>query len=146
MFCSQPIKHIICPGDTLYRLARYYQTTVQAIQARNPEINPYNLLVGTTIIICPGEGGEMPQNQRPNQQRPMVQPGRGTLAADMRRAWMQHVYWTRMLLISLASKLPDVDVVTARLMQNPQMIADIFGRYYYAETSGMINRLLCEHL
>jgi len=40
MFCSQPIKHIICPGDTLYRLSRYYQTTVQAIQARNPEINP----------------------------------------------------------------------------------------------------------
>jgi len=68
------------------------------------------------------------------------------LANDMRLAWEQHVYWTRMLLISIAARLSDLDAVTARLLRNPNDIANIFMNYYSAEISGKIEQLLTEHL
>ena len=38
------------------------------------------------------------------------------LTNSMRLAWEQHVYWTRMLLISIAEKLPDLPGVTAQVL------------------------------
>jgi hypothetical protein len=64
----------------------------------------------------------------------------------MRLAWLQHVYWTRMLLLSIAERLKDQDAVTARLLQNPGDIANIFAGYYPPETAEAIARLLTEHL
>jgi len=61
-------------------------------------------------------------------------------------AWVQHVYWTRMLLISIAERLKDLNEVTARLMRNPKDIADIFAGYYGPVAAGAIERLLTEHL
>ena len=64
----------------------------------------------------------------------------------MREAWVQHVYWTRMLLLSIAERLKDLDQVTARLLRNPTDIANIFAEYYPPEAAGNIERLLTEHL
>jgi phage terminase Nu1 subunit (DNA packaging protein) len=68
------------------------------------------------------------------------------LKEDMRFVWLQHVYWTRMLIISIAEHLKDEADVTARLMQNPADIADVFAQYYPADTANEIERLLTEHL
>ncbi|MCL2567815.1 MAG: hypothetical protein FWE12_00040 [Oscillospiraceae bacterium] len=68
------------------------------------------------------------------------------LINDMRLAWEQHVYWTRMLLISIAARMPDEPHVTERLLQNPHDIARIFRRYYSAEIEKTIADLLTEHL
>lgn len=38
-------------GDTLYQLAKKYDTTVEEILEVNPDINPYNLQVGQEICI-----------------------------------------------------------------------------------------------
>ncbi|MBC8591018.1 LysM peptidoglycan-binding domain-containing protein [Wansuia hejianensis] len=54
--------HVVRPGDTLYNLAMKYNTTVEAIMAANPGIDPNNLQVGQLICIpkghmpipCPG--------------------------------------------------------------------------------------------
>ena len=136
MFCPYPVAYMVRKGDTLHRLARYYHTTVPSLLALNPNVDPYNLQIGSTLIICPGEGTDMPQ---PPDTRP-------TLSQDMRLAWAQHVYWTRLLLISIAERLNDLGATTARLMRNPRDIADIFARYYGAETADAIARLLTEHL
>jgi len=69
-----------------------------------------------------------------------------TLINDMREVWIQHVYWTRMLLISIADRLNDQQYVTARLLENPADIANIFERYYPVETAGTVQQLLTEHL
>ncbi len=74
------------------------------------------------------------------------QPESNPLHDDMRRAWAQHVYWTRMLLISIAEHLTDQGVVTTKLMENPQAIADIFAPYFSQEAANEIGNLLTEHL
>lgn len=68
------------------------------------------------------------------------------LSNSMRLAWSQHVYWTRMLLISIAEKLADYNDVAGRLLQNPNDIAKIFADYYTTNTSRQIEQLLTEHL
>ena len=64
----------------------------------------------------------------------------------MHLAWLQHVYWTRMLLISIAERLQDQEAVTNRLLKNPKDIANIFEEYYGAEIAKQIADLLTEHL
>ncbi|WP_234978633.1 muramidase family protein [Anaerosalibacter sp. Marseille-P3206] len=43
--------YTIKSGDTLYLLAQRYNTTVEAIMAINPGIDPYNLQIGQVICI-----------------------------------------------------------------------------------------------
>jgi len=145
MYCAQQITYAIRQGDNLYQLARYYQTTVPHILSLNPTTDPYNLQVGNPLTICPGENFQiMPGNPNPpacpNFAKQM------SLVNDMRRKWSQHVYWTRMLLISIAHRLNDLDAVTSRLMQNPNDIAGIFAKYYAPDVAKTIAALLTEHL
>lgn len=59
--CPQPtiVMVTIQPGDTLWALARQYNTTVEAIIQANPGIQPENLQVGQVIQIpaCPAPKG-----------------------------------------------------------------------------------------
>ncbi len=43
--------YTIDPGDTLYSLARRYNTTVSALVSANPNINPDNLRIGEQICV-----------------------------------------------------------------------------------------------
>ncbi len=52
--------YTIKSGDTLYKLAITYNTTVEAIMAINPGINPNNLQIGQRICI-PGTGPTPPR-------------------------------------------------------------------------------------
>lgn len=64
----------------------------------------------------------------------------------MRFLWEQHVYWTRMLIISIAEKLKDQTDVTERLLENPYDIADVYADYYGEAAAKKIAQLLTEHL
>ena len=44
-------EYIVQPGDYLYRIADYFDISVQAILAANPGLNPNNLYVGQRIRI-----------------------------------------------------------------------------------------------
>lgn len=65
--CQNRIVHTVQEGDSLYRLAREYQTTVTELILGNPGVNPYNLQVGMRLYICPGEGytGPWPEDVMP---------------------------------------------------------------------------------
>ena len=54
--------------------------------------------------------------------------------------------WNRMLLISIAENLKDLDATQARLLQNPKDIANIFRTYYGNTIANTIENLLTEHL
>ncbi|QWG31215.1 acetylglutamate kinase (plasmid) [Bacillus mycoides] len=68
------------------------------------------------------------------------------LSNSMRSVWEQHVYWTRMTIISIAFGLPDIDVVTARLLRNAVDMGDLLKPYYGNEIATMYNNLIREHL
>ena len=54
--------------------------------------------------------------------------------------------WTRMLLISIAENLKDLNQTQERLLKNPKDIADIFRIYYGNNVANTIEKLLTEHL
>ena len=56
---SGSFAYTIKSGDTLFKLAMTYRTTVEAIMAINPGINPNNLQIGQVICI-PGSGTTPP--------------------------------------------------------------------------------------
>ena len=43
--------HTLCEGDTFYRLAERYGSSVDAIRAANPELEPENLPIGRELVI-----------------------------------------------------------------------------------------------
>ena len=132
-----PIMHTIRPGDTLYNLAMQYGTTVQDIINTNIALDPYSLRVGQQIYIYPS-------NMQNN--RYWVSNNEVQLLKQMNLVWEQHIMWTRMLLISIAENLKDLDATQTRLLQNPRDIADVFKQYYGIAVANKIQTLLTEHL
>ena len=68
------------------------------------------------------------------------------LLEQMNLVWEQHIMWTRMLLISIAENLKDLEATQARLLRNPKDIADVFRRFYGNAVANRIQQLLTEHL
>jgi LysM repeat protein len=50
---SSAVVHHVKPGETLWSIARAYQTTVEAIQAGNRYLFSRPLQVGDTLTILP---------------------------------------------------------------------------------------------
>lgn len=68
------------------------------------------------------------------------------LLNQMNLVWEQHIMWTRMLLISIAENLNDLDATEARLLRNPIDIANVFRMYYGNVVANQIQKLLTDHL
>ena len=133
---SNPIIHTIRPGDTLYNLAILYGTTVQDIVNANFNLNPYNLQVGQQIYIYP----------HPNSNDYWVSTNQVHLMENMNLAWLEHVFWTRLFLISVADSLGDLESTKTRLLENPRDIANVFRRYYGNTFANNIQKLLTDHM
>jgi len=138
---NSTVAHTVRPGDNLYRLAQTYQTTVESIMARNQNLDPHNLTIGNTIYIHAGDNAE---KSHPMPDRPEIIEC--VLQRDMREMWSQHVFWTRLLLISIAARLKDEAATTKRLLRNPGDIAAIFARYFDKADVDAVQKLLTEHL
>lgn len=69
-----------------------------------------------------------------------------SLSNKLHMAWMQHVYWTRLLIVSITQRLADQNATAARLLQNPNDIANIYAGYYPPDAVRTIAQLLTEHL
>ena len=132
-FCKV-VMHIVQPGDTFYRLAQRYQTTVPDIIMHNPGVNPYNLQVGTRLRICSGqlEGSSQKDELELNN--------------DMRKAWSDHGFWTAMYMLSRFYGLPGAGAVEERLLQTPGEIASVFGKFYLPAMVDQLKGLLTEHV
>lgn len=69
-----------------------------------------------------------------------------SLNNSMRLVWEQHVYWTRMTIISLAFNLPDVDFTTARLLRNATDMGNLLKPFYGNRIATKFSNLIREHL
>jgi len=68
------------------------------------------------------------------------------LFGDMRRAWSQHVWWTREVAINIVNKLPGTDASVNKLLKNPQVMGNIFSDFYQDRTVKRIEELFTAHL
>lgn len=65
---------------------------------------------------------------------------------DMRKLWMQHIVWTRLLIMSIASGSPDIQLVSQRLLRNPEDFKKLFTTFYGPTASEKFSELLKGHL
>ncbi|WP_367567565.1 LysM peptidoglycan-binding domain-containing protein [Lacrimispora sp.] len=135
--------YVIQSGDTLWLLSQRFGTTVDAIMSANPGINPMNLFIGQVICIPYGGIYPLPPQPQPQPQpQPRLEPvprwvssAEQTLNHYLRILWMQHIYWRRMLIQSIAFSSPNEDAVTNRLLQNLRDFKTAL-RPFYGEESG----------
>lgn len=71
---------------------------------------------------------------------------RTRLRDQMRELWSQHVYWTRMDIISAAAGLDDAAVTTERLLRNPADFEAALAPFYGQRAAARFRGLLTEHL
>ncbi|GGC95270.1 hypothetical protein GCM10007216_27530 [Thalassobacillus devorans] len=75
-----------------------------------------------------------------------ISPAEVKLKSDMRSLWEEHVAWTRMTIISLTFKLPDVDEVVTRLLQNATDMGNALRPLYGDQIGDKFGELVKEHL
>ncbi|MEX2610786.1 MAG: D-alanyl-D-alanine carboxypeptidase/D-alanyl-D-alanine-endopeptidase [Gemmatimonadota bacterium] len=69
---TAPRTHTIRPGDTLEGIARQYSTTVPALRAANPGLNPRRLMPGRTVRLP--SASTAPTTATPAPERPATPP------------------------------------------------------------------------
>jgi hypothetical protein len=68
------------------------------------------------------------------------------LTNALRMLWEQHIAWTRMTIISIIASLPDVDLVTKRLLRNPIDFARALKPFYGNRIASKFSDLFTAHL
>ncbi|AYC30730.1 LysM domain-containing protein [Paenisporosarcina cavernae] len=127
--------YTIQPGDTYWELAQRYNLSVHDIVAVNPRVNPCALYVGQMIYL--------PISLSSSK---CLCAAEVELKENMRSLWEEHVAWTRMTIISMVFNLPDVDMVTARLLQNATDMGNLLRPLYGDQIADMYSALIREHL
>jgi hypothetical protein len=69
-----------------------------------------------------------------------------TLRNDMREAWEDHIIWTRLLIVSAVSNLPDKEAALNRLLQDQVDIGNLIKPYYGDAAGEQLTTLLKEHI
>jgi hypothetical protein len=202
--------YTVRPFDTFWSLASQFDTSVEALLAANPGVDPNNLFIGQMIRIPqhtstpefdatdttppmqpmmpmmpmmptqpfqplqpmmpaqpmqPIQGTQPMQPTQPTQ--PMMQPAMPHMMQTAvphshanrcmtrsehefrsfhRLLWEQQVSWTRMAIISLVFKLPDVDEVLTRLLRNATDMGNAIKPFYGEEIGSRYAALIREHL
>lgn len=67
MYCQNRISYRVQEGDSLYKLAKQFHTTVTELILLNSGVNPYNLQTGMCLTICPGEGYVDENESKPSE-------------------------------------------------------------------------------
>lgn len=128
-------QYTVREGDSLWLLAQRFNVSVEDIRHHNPEIHDSILYIGQDICI-PG--------QAPIHSPPMLSPL--WLSNHLRLLWEQHVYWTRLFIVSTVFNLPDATAVTNRLLQNPKDFEAVFRPIYGEAQAAKFEKLLTAHL
>ncbi len=115
----QKITHEIMHGDTLYRIAQKYRTTVPMILLENPGVDPYNLQVGTKLTICSG---------RQTPQKPSMDELQ--MSADLDRRMQQFVGWMKIYLLSLGDTAARQRDAAKRVETAADRVVDVFEVFY----------------
>lgn len=77
---------------------------------------------------------------------PLTSSEATALREGMRRLWEDHVLWTRLVIVSTAANLPDLEATTRRLLQNQADIGNAVKPYYGEAAGEKLTALLRAHI
>ena len=132
----------ICPGDTLYVIGQMFNTSIEEIMTVNPGLDPENLTVGQVICLNPGLEYFSLAQYDANE----ISKSQLDLSDYLRGLWEQHVTWTRLTILSLVFDLPDIELVTNRLLRNPKDFDALLKLFYGNEKASTFADLFTKHL
>src|SRR5437660_5249833 len=69
-----------------------------------------------------------------------------SLNQAMRKLWSDHVFWTRLYIISALTDAPDLKPTTDRLLKNQEDIGNAIATYYGKEAGTKLTALLKDHI
>jgi len=133
--------YVIKPGDNLWLLSQRFGVPINEVLAANPHINPNNLYVGQIIHIPGAKRPKMPPPIRNKYSKSEFD-----LYNAFRLLWEQHVFWTRLAIISIINGSADEDVTTKRYLRNATDIQMALEPYYGTQKAAKVGNLLKEHL
>jgi LysM repeat protein len=138
------ITYAVKQGDTIYKLAAQFPTSIYAILSANSGINPYNLIIGQVLNIPIENGDPVQVQQDPPAQT--ISSNELNLRNTLRKLWEEHVAWTRMAIESMAFSLPDLTQVSARLLRNAPDMASALRPLYGETNAARFGALIRDHL
>lgn len=75
-----------------------------------------------------------------------VSPSQAALRSDMRVLWEDHITWTRLAIISLASGSPDTTATVGRLLRNQADIGNAVKPFYGKAAGNKLTAELRQHI
>ncbi|HEY8395296.1 MAG TPA: LysM domain-containing protein [Bacilli bacterium] len=122
-------------GDTLWKLAERFNTTVEDIIDLNPGIDPDRLAVGQQLCL-PLVEGDIDADIDPAD----------SLNNTLRMLWSDHIFWTNNLTLALIYDLPIREAALEMAMRNADAFAEVFMDYYGSDFAQRFKTLFVDHL
>ena len=141
MYNSKISYYTVKPYDTIWELIQRYNISIQMVTEMNPQIDLNFLQVGQVIRI---RSEYIPQGCNPPTD--CITKAEVNIMNVMRMLWEEHSTWTRMTIVSIVFGLQDEEVVTKRLLRNPQDFANALKPYYGDMIASKFGQLLTAHL
>jgi hypothetical protein len=136
---------MLCPITKFYCSIQPYNTRGSLAKRHHPTICPINVPSPEANFKCIySRHGYHSQNYSPAPTK--VTKSEVDLTNALSMLWEQHVAWTRMTIISIIAGLPDVDLVTQRLLRNPIDFEKALKLFYGDKIASKFRDLFKDHL
>lgn len=129
MKCQMTV-HEIQKGDTLYKLAKQYKTTVPLILLANPGVNPYNLRVGDKLNICEGKRFEEKQGLDELQ-----------IVSDFNKVVYQYLGFLQLYMASFSGTEERTEQSLEYLLEVPGELATIYSAFYPVSMTSRLSQI-----
>jgi hypothetical protein len=117
-----------------------------AVRARSLPLAMAALIALLAALVAIGLSGGEPAQAHANVKKAPVTAKQLALRNDMRELWEDHIVWTRMVIVSFAADLPDLNPAIARLLENQSDIGDAIKPFYGDAAGNQLTVLLRDHI
>lgn len=103
-------------------------------------------LLGALLAVAVTGESEVQAQRSADRARAPISASELALRSDMRQAWEEHIVWTRQVIVSFATGLPDLDPAVQRLLRNQADIGAAIAPFYGEAAGRRLTALLHDHI